>query len=58
MTGSLRSMLGELMSILARSAIEPSACLPACISLNRTRFCSGEVSLKGLFVPSLVGVPF
>ena len=50
-------MLGEAMSIFARSTIAPSGCLPSRISRSRARFSAGERSRKGLAVPGVLKSP-
>ncbi|MCY1560213.1 hypothetical protein D9M68_973250 [compost metagenome] len=50
-------MLGEAMSILARSTMLPSSCWPSRISLNRARFSAGVRLLNGLSMPGLPKSP-
>ena len=53
MTGSRRLMLGEAMSIFARSTRAPSGNSPARMRANRSRFSSTERSRHGLVAPGL-----
>ena len=56
-TGSRMFMLGEAISILARSVREPSGNSPARIRRNRSRFSSTERLRYGLSLPGSVSVP-
>ena len=51
-------MLGFAMSSFALSTIEPSTASAVFILLNSSRFSSTGLSLYGLGVPGVVGVPF
>ena len=44
-------MLGEAMSIFARSTMLPSGCLPSRISRSSARILRGGRSRYGLFLP-------
>ncbi|CFP65835.1 Uncharacterised protein [Bordetella pertussis] len=57
MTGSRRLMLGEAMSIRARSTRLPSGCLPSRISRRRSSDSSAGRSRHGESVPGSVSVP-
>ena len=50
-------MLGDAMSIFARSTQAPSSNSPRRICSNRSRFSSTERSRYGLFLPGSVSVP-
>ena len=56
-TGSRRLMLGEAMSIFARSTRAPFSNSPARMRANRSRFSSTDRSRYGEFVPGAVSVP-
>ena len=50
-------MLGDFMSIFARSTCAPSACLPSRISAKSLRFSSTERERYGDSMPCSVSVP-
>ncbi len=50
-------MLGEAMSIFARSTCAPSACLPSRISRKRARFSAGVRPRKGESLPGSLKLP-
>ncbi|MPM98742.1 hypothetical protein SDC9_145931 [bioreactor metagenome] len=57
MTGSLKLMLGDAMSILARRTFSPSLYLPSRISSKSARFSSMLLFLYGLSLPGSFKVP-